>query len=252
MNKTLEAVGEAVFKRWFVDFEFPNQEGKPYKSSGGQMVESERGEIPKGWSTKKLREFGKIVCGKTPPKSNKDFFGGCVPFIKIPDMHNQPFIIETEDSLTHEGELFQANKTVPSGSICISCIATVGLVSLTSRESQTNQQINCIIPYEESHRYYLFFVMKSLKKELEDLGSGGSATLNVNTNTFSDIQIIEPEQELVKAYHRITEPLLLKLRTNLFENRTLSQIRDSLLPKLMSGKIRVPITKEEMEPAIHA
>jgi len=243
MNETLEAICQAVFKRWFVDFEFPDEEGKPYKSSGGEMIDSERGEIPKVWSTTELKNLGNVVCGKTPPKANKDFFGGDVPFIKIPDMHTQLFVINTEDSLTDEGKLFQANKSVPANSICVSCIATVGLVSITSKESQTNQQINCISPHEGVYMPYLFFTMKSLKRELEELGSGGSATLNVNTTTFSNILIIDPETEIVKEFYRIITPLLLKIRTNMIENYTLSQIRDRLLPKLMSGKIRVPIQK---------
>jgi type I restriction enzyme S subunit len=244
MNRTLEAIGHAVFERWFVDFEFPNEEGKPYKSSGGEMAESEKGEIPKAWRIGELSSFGKIVCGKTPPKVKKDFFGGNVPFIKIPDMHNQLFIIDTEDTLTDEGKRYQMNKNIPPNSICASCIATVGLVSITARESQTNQQINCIIPNEEFYLPYLFYTMKSLKRELEELGSGGSATLNVNTSTFSNIRVIDPKADVLEEFYKTTIPLLIKMRANLIESQTLSQIRDCLLPKLMSGKIRVPVTKE--------
>jgi type I restriction enzyme S subunit len=247
MNKTLQAIGQAIFKRWFVDFEFPNDEGKPYKSSGGEMVESEKGRVPNGWKVAEVNSFGKVVCGKTPPKSKKEFFGGDMPFIKIPDMHNQLFIINTEDTLTDKGRRYQANKSIPSNSICVSCIATVGLVSITAGESQTNQQINCIVPHEEFSMPYLFYTMKSLKRELKDLGSGGSATLNVNTSTFSSIRLIAPKADVMKEFYRIAAPLFAKIRANLFENRTLSQIRDSLLPKLMSGKIRVPVLKESME-----
>ena len=116
---------------------------------------------------------------------------------------------------------------------------------MTSKDSQTNQQINCIIPKTEFYRYYLFFTMKSMGKELNDLGSGGSATLNINTNTFSSIQIVEPEESVVRDFHRLIDPLLSKAQANLFENQTLTEIRDILLPKLMSGKIRVPLEKQE-------
>ncbi len=247
MNHTLEAIGQILFKRWFVDFEFPDQEGKPYKSTGGKMVASELGEIPQGWYVKQLRDFGTIVCGKTPPKSITKYFGGRIPFIKIPDMHSQLFVIKTEDTLTQEGESFQLNKTIPAGALCVSCIATVGLVSITTTVSQTNQQINCIIPNKAFYRYYLFFTMKSIKKSLEDLGSGGSTTLNVNTSTFSGIQLIQPNETILEKYHSIVEPLLLKIKTNLFENQTLAELRDQLLPKLMSGKIRVQINKNDLE-----
>ena len=162
MNKTLEAIAQALFKHWFVDFEFPNEEGKPYKSSGGELVDSELGAIPKDWKVNQLKDFGDIICGKTPPKSNKDYFEGNIPFIKIPDMHNQLFVINTEDSLTKEGKEYQDNKTIPEKSICVSCIATVGLVSLTSKESQTNQQINSIIPKNSYSTYYLHYMFKSM------------------------------------------------------------------------------------------
>ena len=73
-NKTLEAIAQTLFKHWFIDFEFPNDDGKPYKSSGGEMVASELGEIPKDWTVGKIEDTGKVICGKTPSKSNNSFF----------------------------------------------------------------------------------------------------------------------------------------------------------------------------------
>jgi len=243
MNKTLERMGQLIFKHWFIDFEFPNDEGKPYKSLGGEMVYNEElgKEIPKGWDVRPLNEFGEVICGKTPPKSDKRFFGGSVPFIRIPDMHNQLFVIDTEDSLTEDGKKYQDSKTLPMGSVCVSCIATIGLVSITSEESQTNQQINSIVPFDERSRYYLFFQMKSMKRDLEDMGSGGSTTLNINTNSFSNIRIICPKQGSMKEFHETVKALFGRLLNNSIESRSLSQIRDSVLPKLMSGKVRVSI-----------
>jgi len=239
MNKALEAIGQAIFKHWFVDFEFPNEEGKPYKSSGGEMVDSELGEIPKDWKVNQLKDFGDIICGKTPPKSNKEYFEGNIPFIKIPDMHNQLFVINTEDSLTKEGKEYQENKSIPEKSICVSCIATVGLVSLTSKESQTNQQINSIIPKNYYSTYYLHYMFKSMYQLLQDYGSGGSATLNINTKTFSNIKVMSPKDKVIKEFHKRVNFIFDKILNNLNENNILSQIRDSLLPKLMSGQIRV-------------
>jgi len=244
MNRTLEAIGQAIFRHWFVHFEFPDGEGRPYKSSGGDMVDSELGEIPKGWEIGKLKGLGNIVCGKTPPKSKQEYFEGQVPFIKIPDMHNQTFVGKTEDSLTKEGKKFQQNKTLPANSVCVSCIATVGLVCITSKESQTNQQINSIIPKYEFLTPYLYHKMNSMKDLIEILASGGSATLNLNTKNFSNIEIIIPDNDILKNYYVIVKPLFDHILTNQIQNENLSQIRDSLLPKLMSGKIRVNIPKE--------
>jgi type I restriction enzyme S subunit len=242
MNKNLEAIGEAIFKRWFVDFEFPNEEGKPYKSSGGEMVDSEIGKIPKDWKVGYISDFGSIICGKTPPKSVKKYFGGPVPFIKIPDMHDDIFIVKTADSLTKDGEESQKNKTIPPFSICVSCIATIGLVCLSSEPSQTNQQINSIIPFESSYINYLFFSLKSMKDLFLSLGSGGTTTLNMNTNQFSNVIILKPVNSILETFQILTTPLFEKVLNNLHEIQTLTRIRDSLLPKLMSGKIRVKVS----------
>lgn len=244
-NKTLEKIGQAIFKHWFVDFEFPNEKGEPYKSSGGKMVESEMGEIPEGWSVGKLGDFGKIICGKTPPKSVEEYFGGETPFIKIPDMHNQLFIIQTEDSLTEKGEKYQKNKTIPANSICVSCIATVGLVSITSQNSQTNQQINSIIPSDFRTTYYLMYYLKRIKDQIQNMGRGGSATLNVNTKSFSNMLMLFPKLITLNKFDKIIKPLFDKLLKNSYQILSLQKTRNLLLPKLMTGKIRVPLDVEQ-------
>lgn len=239
MNKTLEEIGKALFRRWFVDFEFPNEQGKPYKSSEGKMVDSESGEIPKGWEVAQLKDFGEIICGKTPPKKKNEYFGGDVPFIKIPDMHNQMFIVKTEDSLTQEGMNFQKQKNLPKDSICVSCIATVGLVCITSQVSQTNQQINSIVPNKKLYKEYLYFTLSSMDRTLRDYASGGSATLNLNTGSFSKVYILKPSDEILRLFCEYTLNLFERILMNEKENINLAQTRDSLLPKLMSGKLRV-------------
>ena len=247
INKTLEEIGKALFKRWFVDFEFPfdfaqgkpNDDGKPYKSSGAEIVESEFGEIPEGWEVKKLSDFGKIICGKTPPKSDARFFDGKIPFIKIPDMHGNSFIVKTEDALSEKGRDYQKNKTLPKYSLCVSCIATVGLVSITSQESQTNQQINSIVPSDLKFLPYLYFQLKSMGQKLIDYASGGSATPNLNTGDFAGLSIVFPQNKLLSSFFNVVWPLFEQILNNDLENSSLEQTRDSLLPRLMSGKLRI-------------
>jgi len=238
-NKTLEATAQAIFKEWFVKFNFPNSEGKPYKASGGKMIDSELGDIPDGWRVGKLRNVGQIICGKTPSKENQKYFGGEIPFIKIPDMHEEVFIVKTEDSLTELGANTQKNKFIPKKSICVSCIATVGLVSITSKDSQTNQQINSIIPNNEQYLEYLYYVLTNIKSDLLAIGSGGSATLNINTSTFSNIEIVIPNKETLNNFYNTTNLIFTKILDNLHQIQTLSTLRDTLLPKLMKGEIRV-------------
>jgi len=230
-NKTLETLAQTIFKEWFVDFNYPD--------ATGEMVGSELGEIPKGWGIGKVSDLGKVVCGKTPSKSKKVYFDGDVPFIKIPDMHNNMFIIETTDTLSQEGKATQALKTIPKGSVSVSCIATVGLVSISVKESQTNQQINTIIPEEEFMREFIFLDMQKRKKYLMDIGSGGTATLNVNTGTFSNIEIMIPCDDVLKEFSTTVFPTFEKILENCLQIQTLFKTRDTILPKLMSGLVKV-------------
>ena len=238
-NQTLEELAQTLFRHWFVEFEFPNEDGEPYKSSGGKMVESELGEIPEGWRVGAIKDFGKIVCGKTPSKQKAEYYGNDIPFLKIPDMHNLVYPFKTSDNLSYEGSNSQRNKIIPPKSIIVSCIATVGLVCINPFECHTNQQINSIIPEDIYSRYYLFHSLKAMKSTLENIGSGGSATLNINTGVFSNIEILAPTNHVLIGYHSAVHPLFEKILTNQEEIQTLTKLRNTLLPKLISGKLRI-------------
>ncbi|HHF4996530.1 TPA: restriction endonuclease subunit S [Haemophilus influenzae] len=204
-----------------------------------EMVEVDGVEVPKGWEMKALSDLGQIICGKTPSKSNKEYYGNEVPFIKIPDMHNQAFITQTTDNLSLSGANSQSKKYIPPKSICVSCIATVGLVSMTSKPSHTNQQINSIIPNDEQTSEFLYLSLKqsSMTKYLKDLASGGSATLNLNTSTFSKIEIITPSKEIIDIFQNKVVSIFEKILSNSIENKKLSEIRDLLLLRLLNGEI---------------
>ncbi|HHW3270488.1 TPA: restriction endonuclease subunit S [Haemophilus influenzae] len=203
-----------------------------------EMVDVDGVEVPKGWNLKALSDLGQIICGKTPSKSNKEFYGNDVPFIKIPDMHNQVIITQTTDNLSVAGANSQSKKYIPPKSICVSCIATVGLVSMTSKPSHTNQQINSIIPNDEQTSEFLYLSLKqsSMTKYLKDLASGGSATLNLNTSTFSKIEIMTPSKEIIDIFHNKVVYAFEKVLSNSIENKRLAEIRDLLLPNLLNGE----------------
>ncbi|HHV6503562.1 TPA: restriction endonuclease subunit S, partial [Haemophilus influenzae] len=204
-----------------------------------EMVDVDGVEVPRGWEMKALSDLGQIICGKTPSKSNKEFYGDAVPFIKIPDMHNQVFITQTTDNLSVVGANYQSKKYIPAKSICVSCIATVGLVSMTSKPSHTNQQINSIIPDDEQSCEFLYLSLKqpSMTKYLKDLASGGTATFNLNTSTFSKIEIITPSKEIIYIFQKKVVSIFEKTLSNSIENKRLTEIRDLLLPRLLSGEI---------------
>ena len=231
INADLEEMAQAIFKNWFVDFE-------PFKD--GKFVDSELGMIPEGWKVGSLGDMGTIVCGTTPSKANSNYYGGDIPFIKIPDMHGKVFVESSEDRLTEQGSLSQIKKLIPPYSLMVSCIATVGLVSINTKPSHTNQQINTIIPHNKSALFYLYQYIKNNEELLKNMGRGGTTTLNVNTKSFSNIRLFIPSDIALLQFHQIVEGLFKKIELNMQESRTLSLLRDTLLPRLMSGEIEVP------------
>ncbi|MCE7730913.1 restriction endonuclease subunit S [Vibrio campbellii] len=256
-NQTIEEMAQAIFKSWFVDFDPVKAKMNGEQPEGmdaataslfpEKLVESEMGLIPEGWDIVSIKDFGSVVCGKTPSKKNAEFYGGDVPFIKIPDTHGKVFITETTDTLTQAGDESQPKKRIPENSICVSCIATVGQVFITTKPSHTNQQINSVVPHDSNSLYYLLFKFKGLSKHFHDLASGGSATLNMNTRTFSNVELVRPTADVMEAFHQTIGGLMQKMLTNQLENATLAQLRDTLLPKLLSGEIELGSSEELVE-----
>ncbi len=226
--KLLEEAAQRLYKEWFVDLRFPGHENTEFVDG-----------LPSGWKKQKLSEFGEIVTGKTPSTLKSEYFGGEIPFVKIPDMHNNVFPIKTEITLTEEGANSQKNKYIPKNSIIVSCIATVGLVNISYKQCQTNQQINSIILDKQVYLYYLFFVLKELKELLEGVGSNGATMTNVNKIKFGNLDIIAPLEYLLNKFYNICKPIFDKILKLSLQIENLTEARDRLLPKLMSGEIEV-------------
>ena len=233
MNQTLEEIASLLYKRWFVDFEFPDDKGKPYKSSGGEMVDSELGMIPKGWKVKELGEISeKIITGKTPSTKDSKNFGEGTPFITIPDMYRKVFTDKTVRHITNYGRKKIQNKLIPKNSVLVSCIATPGLVSITSKESITNQQINSIV-CKKQNLYFIYETLLSLKEYIILLGSGGSTTLNLNKSDFSKISICYAENRINKVFYELYNYIFNQISENQFEIIKLENIKEELLKELL-------------------
>lgn len=224
----LEEAAQRLYKEWFVDLRFPGHEGV-------KVVDG----VPEGWSRKQIFELGKIITGKTPNTSKQEYYGGSIPFAKIPDMHNCIYTISTESTLTKLGADKQKNNYIPENSIMVSCIGTVGLVNISSELCQTNQQINSIVLKNREDVYYLFFSMKMLKTLLDGVGSNGATMINVNKSKFSSIEILYPNAILRNKYFSIAKPYFRKIYYLSKQISSLREARDRLLPKLMSGEIEV-------------
>lgn len=227
--KLLEEAAQRLYKEWFVNLRFPGYENT-------KIVDG----VPEGWNECTVESFGTVITGKTPPTSNKEYYtNGKVPFVTIPDMHNVVYPLKTEKRLTIEGAQTQKNKYIPPNSVMISCIGTVGLVSIATEVCQTNQQINSIILNNEDDLYFFYESMLRMKDLLDGLGSNGATMTNVNKSKLEKLIIISPSKDIVKQYNDVCKPLFESALNLSRKNVYLKNMREALLPKLMSGEVEV-------------
>ena len=240
INAELEAMAKTLYDYWFVQFDFPNTNGKPYKSSGGKMVWNEelKREIPEGWEVKDLENIeSNIVTGKTPSTLNESYFNGDVPFICIGDVRGNMHIVETQITLTKEGAETQSNKFIPKGSICVTCIASPGLVAFATEASQTNQQLNSVVCKKLENRYYLYFYLTDYFKYAK--AKTGNTFANMNKGDFASIKVVKPQKDILINFTNLLDSSIDKILTNSLENQKLTELRDWLLPMLMNGQVKV-------------
>ena len=222
INNNLEQQAKTLYKSWFTDYE-------PFD-----------GVCPADWISGTIDDLAKeVVCGKTPSTKVKEYYGSDVPFITIPDMHGNTYAVTTERYLSNYGAASQPKKTLPPNSICVSCIGTAGLVILVASESQTNQQINSIIPKDEYSPFYIYLLMQTLSEVINKLGQSGSTIVNLNRAQFGKIKVVIPSITDIKTFDELVSPLFALILENQKENIRLSSIRETLLPKLMSGELDV-------------
>lgn len=227
--KLLEEATQRLYKEWFLDLNFPGHENT-------KIVDG----VPEGWNECTVESFGTVITGKTPPTSNKEYYtNGKVPFVTIPDMHNVVYPLKTEKRLTIEGAQTQKNKYIPPNSVMISCIGTVGLVSIATEVCQTNQQINSIILNNEDDLYFFYESMLRMKDLLDGLGSNGATMTNVNKSKLEKLIIISPSKDIVKQYNDVCKPLFESALNLSRKNVYLKNMREALLPKLMSGEAEI-------------
>jgi len=246
MNKTLENIAQAIFKRWFIDFEFPNENGEPYKTSGGEMVESELGMIPKGWEISTLGDYGELKNGINYLRSESgdaEFF-----IVNVRNIVNNKLILKNsldkiKIDLNKAKSYFLMDKD-----ILIARSASPGEVSLVLGNLQNIIYSGFSIRYRLKRPdgyLYMFLVMQKLKEQLSSF-SVGTTLQSINQETLKKMKFILPSIEVLNRFNVMAGYILEKTYINLIENYSLSQIRDLLLPKLMTGKIRVPLEEQNV------
>lgn len=232
INANLEAQAEALFKSWFVDF-------TPFKDQ--PFVDSELGPIPQGWKVGKADDFYKINIGKTPPRKEKEWFSkneSDNKWISISDMGNCGlFISNSAEKLTNAAIKKFNISLVPVNTILLSFKLTIGRVAISDCDLTTNEAIARFILPDECYLEFSFLMLKLYN--YSTLGSTSSIATAVNSKIIKSMKMVMPSLKVLEDFHTITNPLFEKIRFTQKENQRLAALRDTLLPKLMSGEIKL-------------
>ena len=221
-NKTLEQTAQTIFKEWFGKYQVGD-------------------ELPEGWRYGKLSDFGRIVTGKTPNKSKPEYWGYNIPFITPTDFKNFGLYSGiTQRYLSDLGWKKMKSNQILKKSIMVTCIGSdMGKVCINSKDSVTNQQINSIIIENKEQLGYVYEFLKNQYQNLRSIALGGSTMPIINKSDFSNISIPIPTDIIISKYQVIWKSISLKILTNSEQIQNLKKTRDALLPKLMSGQLRV-------------
>lgn len=228
--KLLEEVAQRLYKEWFVDLRFPGYENTP-------IVDG----VPQGWKKGQACDFYEITIGKTPPRAEKQWFtndGHGVPWVSISDMGNtDAYIFTSSEDLTEDAVKVHSVKIVPQGTVLLSFKLTVGRVTITGTEMCTNEAIAHFRMSDEYLREYTYFYLKNYN--YDSLGSTSSISKAVNSKIIKAMPYILPSKKVLIDFSELVNPYLEQIKYKQKQNVQLTEARDRLLPKLMSGELEV-------------
>ena len=229
INSDLEEMAQAIFKNWFVDFE-------PFKD--GKFVDSELGMIPEGWKVGRLTDVIKLMPGGTPKTSEPLYWdNGTIPFFSPKDV-NGVYCFATEKHITEAGLNKCSSNLYPKDTIFITCRGTVGKVCLVACDMAMNQSNYAIKAIDGYSQYYVFFLVKSVVERLIKKSNG--AVFSAITSKDFDEEILIPSQKAVEDFTNVIDGFFRRIFAIGTETSRLSLLRDTLLPRLMSGELEVP------------
>lgn len=232
INADLEEMAQAIFKNWFVDFE-------PFKD--GKFVDSELGMIPEGWKVGRLDEIADIVGGSTPSKAKPEYYTQKgIAWLTPKDLSNHPAVYTSrgEIDITEEGYNSTSTKLMPKGTILFTSRAPIGYISIAQNDICTNQGFKSLVP-KKAGTCFLYCFLKYVTPEIENK-STGSTFKEASGSLMKSLQVIMPEQKVFEDFETIVSPLFARIESLEKENSRLSLLRDTLLPRLMSGELEVP------------
>ena len=228
--KLLDEAAQRLYREWFVDLRFPGYETTP-------VVDG----VPEGWTKDRADSFYDISIGKTPPRAENQWFCDMcsgIPWISIADMgSSNTFIFKTSEGLTTEAIKRHNVKVIPDGTVIVSFKLTVGRVSIVTSDMCTNEAIAHFRASNDFWREYTYCYLKEFS--YDTLGSTSSISKAVNSKIIKAMPFVLPSQSVLKNFSKIVRPIFDNIRAKQNQNIYLSEARDRLLPKLMSGEIEV-------------
>ena len=257
MNETLEDTVKTLFKSWFIDFDpvRAKAEGKPTGLSKeiselfpNSFEDSKLGEVPKGWTVEKIGTYFDVLLGGTPSRKKEEYWNGDIPWINSGEINNFRVISHTE-LITKSGLENSSTKLMPKRSTLIAITgATLGQVSLNEIDVCANQSVIGISPSPSIFPEYVYLWINFTIKTLISSQTGG-AQQHINTGNVKDHLIVLPDENICNYLKTLFESVFDMISANLFENQTLISLRDTLLPKLISGELKVPEAENLVEEA---
>ena len=237
----LEAMAKLLYDYWFVQFDFPDENGKPYKSSGGKMVWNDelKREIPEGWEAGSISKVAKILPGGTPSKGVGEYWNnGKIPFFGPTDYQGTVFQLDTKDHITEAGLCACASLLYDVGTILITARGSVGKLVVVGNPMAMNQSCYAFRPYNKSFTPYVYFLTKQVINHLK-VKSTGSVFKSIITDDIEDSILPIGSEEVIDAYCKKTGTMFERIKLLEKENQQLGSLRDFLLPMLMNGQVRV-------------
>ena len=244
INAELEAMAKTIYDYWFVQFDFPDAKGRPYKSSGGAMIWNHtlNREIPTEWEAGSLEDLGQIVGGSTPSTANPENFAkDTIPWITPKDLSNikgRKFISRGETDVSDAGKRSASLTLYPAGTVLMSSRAPVGYLAIALNPVTTNQGFKSFVPnkgYGTSFVYYA--VARSLPTIIQY--ASGSTFVEISGSVLKSVHAVLPDKSTSDAFCSLLEPIVKRQQQAELENVELIQLRDWLLPLLMNGQVRV-------------
>lgn len=241
INAELEAMAKTLYDYWFVQFDFPDANGKPYKSSGGKMVYNPvlKREIPEGWEAGNILSVAHLLGGGTPTKKKTEYWNGTIPFFTPSDSDKNIFSIATEDYITTEGLKNSSTRLFERHTVFVTARGSVGRLALNAVPMAMNQSCYALKARAGISYTFLFFLTKELIHHLE-VKASGSVFNSIVSNDIEYTNLALPkERSIIEKYAALAEPIFQKIEAVTNESKRLSLLRDWLLPMLMNGQVVV-------------